>query len=135
MMLSTWGFPRSSEPNFPCCRLRATLLTGLSQGQTSTSSNFSSPANRPADLAIPSLCHLVEDWSPLSASYGGKKKKLILATSDPEQGTPTVHLCEEVCLCSAPPTPECFPVCMESVRPPSLPSTRAQLPLPISGCC
>ena len=37
------------------------------------------------------------------------------------------------------PTPECFPVYMESVRPPSLPSTRAQLPLPtptpISACC
>ena len=124
MVLTTWGFPRSSQPSFPCCRLRATVLTGLSQGHTSTSSNFSSPANRPADFAIPSLCHLGEDWSPLSASYGEKKKKkpLILATSDPEQGHPLCTYMKQVCLCSAPPPPECFPVCMESVRPPRLPS-------------
>lgn len=122
MMLPTWGFPRPSQPNFPCCTLRATLLTGLSQGQTSTSSNVSSPTNRPADLAIPSLCHLVEDWSSRSAFYGGKKKKkLILATSDPEQGTPTVHLCEAglPLLCS--PHPRMLP-CVRGVSQAPQPS-------------
>ena len=54
-------------------------------------------------LILPSpLCHLGEDWSPLSASYGEKKKKnLILATSDPEQGHPLCTYMKQVCLCSA----------------------------------
>ena len=51
-----------------------------------------------------------------------KKQTLILATSDPEQGHPLCTYMKQVCLCSAPPPPECFPVCMESVRPPHLPS-------------
>ena len=104
MRLSAWGSPRPSQSNFPPCRLEAIHLADLpAHSQSRTSSSLSSPANRPADFAIPSLCYPVEDWSLLSASYGEKTKKLILASSDSELGHPLSTYMKQVWLCSAPP--------------------------------